>query len=469
MTIYDRSGKGTVLPARGKRIRGLYWSPRGRWLLANAAGPTLLLIDPNSGEVSDLTRQFAGLQDAKLTVSWAPDETEALVAEGWNTVDQSNVWLLIPETKSVRPLTTAAKLEQVQWLQGGKGVLEVSAGCCGPMNLFIRLSDGTPIQGEEFHGGGSYAPDARRFMPAPYMGASLTIRDVVTHKSQTFWRDVPPGAPPLQDETRYRIYPGLWSPDSRYIAYVIELWAKSGPGSKLTSQTLRVVDVRDGSQLELVRGWAPSMEWLPRGNGLLFASKGDDGLKVHLGSRVLSTHQGGATLGIDSPLLVGVISPDNSRLAYAVSYASGASQLFVVNLTAGQATAVPDSTDLSPLMWTADGSQLLVAHMPVTRVRLPAGGEATGREATRLQLVKVQQLITKEAALAVAQKLVNIREQVTWQATFDPEREIYTKESGSKTYTVWVVEAIHAAGNKTVVFVDAWTGNVLTVGQVEAR
>lgn len=101
------------------------------------------------------------------------------------------------------------------------------------------------------------------------MGASLTIRDLVSDKSQTFWRDVPPSDPPLKRGIRYRMSPGLWSPDGRYLALIIETWEEEG---KEPLRTLRIVDATDGTQLKLVHGWAPSMEWLPHGGDLSLPS-----------------------------------------------------------------------------------------------------------------------------------------------------------------------------------------------------
>ncbi len=361
LTLYDQSGAETLVTTGDKKIRSLHWSPGGRWLLANAAGPTLLLIEPSTGGVTDLTDRFPGLQDSKLAVSWSPDESKALLGEGSLTTDQSSVWLLDPEARTAKQVTTAAKLAEVQWLQGGKGLLQVSAGCCGPMNLFFHLADGTRLPDEDFSGGGSIAPDRRRFALAPYMGATLTIRDLVDGSSRTIWRDVPPGDPPLPEGAIYRMSPGIWSPDGRHLALVIETWS---PNSTEPVRTLRIVDTTDGTQVKLVRDWAPSMAWLPESGDLLYAAKAGQQLRIHLGDRLLSTHDGGTALGTGPIDQIGVISPDRSRLAYAVSFGAGRSQLFIVDLSTGEVRSVPDSDGLAPLLWKAGGSQLLVAHLP---------------------------------------------------------------------------------------------------------
>lgn len=384
VTLYDRSGAGTDVAAKGKKIRGLHWSPRGHWLLVNAAGPAILLIEPATGTVADLTDQFPGLKNARLTVSWSPDEREALVAEGWHTASQSTVWLLEPHAGTARQVTAVDKLEQIHWLEGGKGVLQVSAGCCGPMNLFVDLAHGTILPAEGFSGGGSFAPDARRFALAPYMGASLTIRDLVSGESQTLWRE-PPGEHARQEGVRYGMSPGLWSPDGRILALTIDTWAEDG---KASLKTLHVVDAADGTQLALVRNVVPTMEWLPQGGGLLYATRNGQDLSVHVGDRVLATHQGGSVLGTDPNAPLGVLSPDNSKLAYTVTYETGPSQMFIADLGTGEVTAVPESVDLSPLMWTTREGKLLVAHLPMTHAYLPGGTEAVGREVSGLRLIQ---------------------------------------------------------------------------------
>lgn len=368
--LYDGTGQATLVAAEGRNVEGLHWSPDGRWLLASLDDPGLVLINPDEGEVTDLTQQVEGLRGAPLAVSWAPDGSQALMAQPFDGQHPGVVWLLSTSDLTARKLSDSERVMAVQWLEGGKGLLQTAAGCCGPMNLMISLPDGTRLSELDFQGGGSLAPDGRRFYLQPYQGAQLTIKDLAANTSQTMWDERPPGDIAPDGRWAYGMGPGFWSLDSRYLAYVVQRRPQQGGPPEPLPSTLRLVDLETGDDRVLAEEWVHTAAWLPNGGGLFYAHMDQDQMTVSLyqpghSPRLLARHPEGFNWGLtQSPS--GVISANGRRLAYAVVTGPAKSELFVVDLGTGKVAAVLEGANVAPLLWTADGTGLLVGQMEAT-------------------------------------------------------------------------------------------------------
>ena len=74
-----------------------------------------------------------------------------------------------------------------------------------------------------------------------------------------------------------------------------------------------------------------------------------------------------------------------------------------------------------------------------------------------------EEYISKAEALEIAKEIKN-NENAEWKTEFHENAEVEPE----KTTEAWVVEALYPAGNKTIYYIDAVTGEPSRVGELEA-
>jgi PBP1b-binding outer membrane lipoprotein LpoB len=76
--------------------------------------------------------------------------------------------------------------------------------------------------------------------------------------------------------------------------------------------------------------------------------------------------------------------------------------------------------------------------------------------------------ISEETAINIAKKQdFNAPKEVTWSAKFEKNAPIEMNNE-VKPYDVWKVTATYPAGNKMIVTLDAKTGDILALGEIES-
>jgi uncharacterized membrane protein YkoI len=75
-------------------------------------------------------------------------------------------------------------------------------------------------------------------------------------------------------------------------------------------------------------------------------------------------------------------------------------------------------------------------------------------------------LIDEETALQTAKKL-DPDSEAEWKATFKRSLVLHYNKN-RQIYDGWIVEAVYPAGNKMVVYMDARTGKIMVVSEIEA-
>ncbi|UKS28329.1 hypothetical protein LOZ80_05165 [Paenibacillus sp. HWE-109] len=88
------------------------------------------------------------------------------------------------------------------------------------------------------------------------------------------------------------------------------------------------------------------------------------------------------------------------------------------------------------------------------------------RASLREALNEIPLLIDEEAALQIAKKL-DPDSKAEWKATFKKSLVLHDNKN-RQIYDGWVVEEAYPAGNKMVVYMDARTGKIMVVSEIEA-
>ncbi|GAA0336594.1 hypothetical protein GCM10008967_28700 [Bacillus carboniphilus] len=81
--------------------------------------------------------------------------------------------------------------------------------------------------------------------------------------------------------------------------------------------------------------------------------------------------------------------------------------------------------------------------------------------------VENDEYVSKDVVLEQAKEIETSPHVVEWKAEIVKDKEIRTRNNTTERRTVWVVEAIYPAGNRTVIIFDAKTGEGLALKELE--
>ncbi len=373
LTLTDRAGHTHRPYDDEDPVQFISWSPTGERLLAVTDGGKVLLTSPDDAVATDLSDKVTSLgKGPDYHAAWSPDGSEVLLSVGSH---EAALWRINPSTSKVTRLNDVNKLEAMHWLADGRVLLEVGAGCCGTQKMYLDLATGKVADGGH-SASASVSPDGRLIAIGTYLNGELTVIDVATQKTVASGSDFYLAAPrpPVEITGEYRYGALSWSPDSRFLAFML------GPvGSQ---PMLRVYDFawlngQPSRAEQVVQNWAGQHQWI--GNDeLLYTTQEGGALHVHLGGAKLSSHPGATRLGLLGSAPIAVRSQDRSRLAYAVAYPDETAELVVADLVTGQAETKQRSKDgVAPLLWSPQADRLVAARARFTVENLSVGGQTS--------------------------------------------------------------------------------------------
>jgi hypothetical protein len=389
-TLYDGTGQAVLRQVTDRRVRSLDWSPDGRWLLVGTAGPGVLLVDPAARKATAITPRLTDLLPTYLHVAWAPDSSGVLIGTDFVGHDYSNqVWLLDPTTAKARPVAPGGRLTGLVWLPNNQALFLVAAGSGCAWSLRMDLATGRQI-GDGFCTVGRFSPDGRWVAERPVMGGGFYLTDLAGKQSTVLWRNAPPGEPVPDGHWGYQANAVAWSPDSRFLAYVVNAWGHPAEPTRVPPPTLHILDTTGAEPERIARNYLPEAEWLPGAPGLLYATREEGGLAVHLGDRVLAIHPGATALGMELGPVGAALSRDGKRLVYTVSGGKDLNTVYVADLSGtGQVKQVHRSPDLVPVAWTENGAALIVARLVYRYDELGGGSATWGRYLAEIRLLNL--------------------------------------------------------------------------------
>jgi serine/threonine protein kinase/Tol biopolymer transport system component len=299
------------------------WMPDSRHIViavsvSNDAAQQLWMADTRSGSRYALTS--GTLPRYPLTVS--PDGRKIIFSESNSNYDVVSVDL---SNAAVRPLIATERDEMMPAWAANRKVLVFVTDRNGPQEIWLRMPDAADrplVTARDF------PPDTTQWLMGPALSPDAD-RVVYTKVDQGsggnhLWISALNGGSPvpLTNDAKATEYPGSWSPDGAWFAY---LGYRDGASNlmkvKTTGQAGPVVVSADASSDDnSVPSWSPDGKWIVFGDNLYSSEDGN--------ARPLGEHRSdGYAFSKDGKLLYGMRREENGEVLFSVDVATGAEKV----------------------------------------------------------------------------------------------------------------------------------------------